>query len=141
MSHSTGNYVLYTDGAYSSLRDQGGIGLIILKDDKKILEYSRMYKGVTNNVMELGAVIIGLKAIKNCINSLIIFTDSMYVIGCATKGWKRSKNKSLWKEFDKQFQRVQTLCSNIEFKHVKGHNRDMYNEEVDKLAVKASQSI
>ena len=141
MSHSTGNYVLYTDGAYSSLRDQGGIGLIILKDDKKILEYSRMYKGVTNNVMELGAVIIGLKAIKNCINSLIIFTDSMYVIGCATKGWKRSKNKSLWKEFDKQFQRVQTLCSNIEFKHVKGHNGNMYNEEVDKLAVKASQSI
>lgn len=141
MSHSTGNYVLYTDGAYSSLRDQGGIGLIILKDDKKILEYSRMYKGVTNNVMELGAVIIGLKAIKNCIDSLIIFTDSMYVIGCATKGWKRSKNKSLWKEFDKQFQRVQTLCSNIEFKHVKGHNGDMYNEEVDKLAVKASQSI
>ena len=141
MSHSTGNYVLYTDGAYSSLRDQGGIGLIILKDDKKILEYSRMYKGVTNNIMELGAVIIGLKAIKNCINSLIILTDSMYVIGCTTKGWKRSKNKSLWKEFDKQFQRVQTLCSNIEFKHVKGHNGNTYNEEVDKLAVKASQSI
>lgn len=141
MSHSTGNYVLYTDGAYSSLRDQGGIGLIILKDNKKILEYSRMYKGVTNNIMELGAVIIGLKAIKNCIDSLIIFTDSMYVIGCATKGWKRSKNKSLWKEFDKQFQRVQTLCSNIEFKHVKGHNGNTYNEEVDKLAVKASQSI
>lgn len=141
MSHSTGNYVLYTDGAYSSLRDQGGIGLIILKDDKKILEYSEMYKGVTNNIMELGAVIIGLKAIKNCINSLIIFTDSMYVIGCATKGWKRSKNKSLWKEFDKQFQRVQELCPNVEFRHVKGHNGDLYNEEVDKLAVKASQSI
>lgn len=141
MSHSTGNYVLYTDGAYSSLRDQGGIGLIILKDNKKILEYSEMYKGVTNNIMELGAVIIGLKAIKNCIDSLIIFTDSMYVIGCATKGWKRSKNKSLWKEFDKQFQRVQELCPNVEFRHVKGHNGDLYNEEVDKLAVKASQSI
>ena len=141
MSHSTGNYVLYTDGAYSSLRDQGSVGLIILKDNKKILEYSRMYKGVTNNIMELGAVIIGLKAIKNCIDSLVIFTDSMYVIGCATKGWKRSKNKSLWKEFDKQFQRVQELCPNIEFRHVKGHNGDLYNEEVDKLAVKASQSI
>lgn len=141
MSHLTGNYVLYTDGAYSSLRDQGGVGLIILKDNKKILEYSRMYKGVTNNIMELGAVIIGLKAIKNCIDSLVIFTDSMYVIGCATKGWKRSKNKSLWREFDKQFQRVQELCPNIEFRHVKGHNGDLYNEEVDKLAVKASQSI
>ena len=91
--------------------------------------------------MELGAVIIGLKAIKNCINSLVIFTDSMYVIGCATKGWKRSKNKSLWKEFDKQFQRVQTLCSNIEFKHVKGHNGDKWNEYCDKLAVSASKQI
>ena len=141
MSHSTGNYVLYTDGAYSSLRDQGGIGLIILKDDKKILEYSRMYKGVTNNVMELGAVIIGLKAIKNCIDSLVIFTDSMYVIGCATKGWKRSKNKSLWKEFDKQYQRVQELCPNVEFRHVKGHNGDKWNEYCDKLATTASKRM
>ena len=77
MSHSTGNYVLYTDGAYSSLRDQGGIGLIILKDDKKILEYSRMYKGVTNNIAELGAVITGLRFIKKPIDSLIIVSDSM----------------------------------------------------------------
>ena len=100
-----------------------------------------MYKGVTNNIAELGAVITGLRFIKKPINSLIIFTDSMYVIGCATKGWKRSKNKSLWKEFDKQFQRVQELCSNIEFRYVKGHNGDLYNEEADKLAVKASQSI
>ena len=30
-------YILYTDGAYSSSRDQGGIGLIFLKENNKIL--------------------------------------------------------------------------------------------------------
>lgn len=134
-------YVLITDGAYSSARDQGGIGLVFLKNGEKILEYSKMYKGVTNNMMELGAVIVGLQLIKNPIDSLTIITDSMYVIGCATKGWKRKKNVKLWEEFDKQFERVKQLCPNVEFKHVKGHSGDKWNERADKLAVAASQKL
>lgn len=134
-------YTLITDGAYSSARDQGGIGLVFLKDNEKILEFSKMYKGVTNNMMELGAVIIGLKSIKNPIDSLEIITDSMYVIGCTTKGWKRKKNTKLWAEFDKQMERVKQLCPSIEFKHTKGHNGDKWNEYCDKLAVSASQRI
>lgn len=36
-------YTLITDGAYSSSRGQGGIGLVFLRDEKKkILEYSKM---------------------------------------------------------------------------------------------------
>lgn len=134
-------YTLITDGAYSSSRDQGGIGLVFLKEDKKILEYSKMYKGVTNNMMELGAVITGLRFIKRPIDSLTIVSDSMYVIGCATKGWKRKKNVKLWEEFDKQFERVKQLCPNVEFKHVKGHSGDKWNERADKLAVTASQKL
>lgn len=137
MSH----YVLITDGAYSSARDQGGVGLVFLKDGKKILEYSKMYKGVTNNIMELSAVIIGLKSIKNPIESLIIITDSMYVIGCATKGWKRRKNVKLWKEFDTEFERVKSICPNVQFEHVKGHDGDEWNEYCDKLAVNASKRL
>lgn len=134
-------YVLITDGAYSSARDQGGIGLVFLKNGEKILEYSKMYKGVTNNMMELGAVIVGLRLIKNPIDSLTIITDSMYVIGCATKGWKRKKNVKLWQEFDSQYERVKALCPDIRFEHVKGHDGDKWNEYCDKLAVKASQSV
>lgn len=134
-------YILITDGAYSSARDQGGIGLVFLKNGEKILEYSKMYKGVTNNMMELGAVIVGLRLIKNPIDSLTIITDSMYVIGCATKGWKRKKNAKLWQEFDSQYERVKALCPDIRFEHVKGHDGDKWNEYCDKLAVKASQSI
>lgn len=135
------HYTLITDGAYSSALDQGGVGLVFLRDGKKILEYSKMYRGVTNNMMELGAVIIGLRLIKNPIDSLTIITDSMYVIGCATMGWKRKKNVRLWQEFDVQYARVRAMCPDIQFKHVKGHNGDEWNEYCDNLAVRASQRV
>lgn len=131
----------FTDGAYSAARDQGGIGLVILNNGKIVQQFSRMYKHTTNNQMELGAIIIVLRAIKGQIDSLTIYTDSMYCIGCATLGWKRKKNQKMWEEFDKQYERVKTLCPDIKFEHIKGHNGDKYNEICDKLAVKASQSI
>lgn len=132
---------MYTDGAYSSTRNQMGIGIVFLKNNTLILEYSRMYKDGTNNIAELGAVIIGLRFIKKPIDSLTIVSDSMYVIGCATKGWKRKKNVKLWEEFDRQYSRVKELCPNITFVHTKGHNGDKWNEYCDKLAVRASQLI
>lgn len=133
--------IIYTDGAYSSARNQGGIGIIILKDDKKIFEYSNMYKNTTNNQMEIGAIIIALRLIKNPIDSLTIYTDSMYCIGCSTLGWQRKKNKQMWEEFDKQYDRVKTLCPNIKFEHVKGHADNKWNNECDRLARNASISI
>lgn len=135
------NYTLITDGAYSSIRDQGGVGIVFLKGDNKILEYSKPFKGVTNNQMELGAVILGLRFIKSPIDSLTIVSDSMYVIGCATLGWKRKKNVKLWEEFDRQFSRVKQLCPDIKFKHVKGHTGDKWNEYCDKLASNATQLL
>ena len=139
-------YTLVTDGAYSSTLDQGGVGIVFLRNGEKIAEYSRKYKSVTNNIMELGAVIIGLRLIKNPIDSLTILTDSEYVIGCATKGWKRNKNIKLWEEFDKQYERVKSICPEIIFKHVKGHYPDgsteaKWNNYVDNLAYNSSRQI
>lgn len=133
-------FVIYTDGAYSFKRNQGGVGIVILKDNKLIQKYSKGYKNTTNNRMELIAVITALKAVQKPIKSLIIHTDSMYVIGCATLGWKRKKNQLLWKVYDEAFDKAQTLVdTKIEFKHVKGHEGDKYNEICDTLAVNASQ--
>ena len=137
-------YVLITDGAYSSSRDQGGLGFVFIRDGTKVFEYSKTVKNTTNNKMELGAIILGLRAIKGSIDSLVIVSDSMYCIGCATKGWKRKKNQKLWEAFDKEYSRVSSLCSNITWKHVKGHQNDnseftKWNNYVDKLAVRASR--
>ena len=131
------DYVVYTDGAYSSARNCGGVGIIILKDDQVILEYNRAYPNTTNNRMEIEAVITALKCIQKEVNSFTIYTDSMYVIGCAVEGWQRKKNQDLWNKFDKIYEKANKLCPNIIFKHVKGHDGNEYNERVDKLAVNA----
>lgn len=135
------SYTVYTDGAYSSSLDQGGVGILILKNEKEVLRYSNMYKHTTNNQMELGAIIIALRMIKREIDSLTIYTDSQYCVGCAVQGWKRKKNRVMWAEFDKQYNRVKDLCPDIKFVHVKGHAGNKYNEIVDRLAVNASQRI
>lgn len=135
------NYTIYTDGAYSSVKDQMGIGIVILKNDRPILEYSKMFSEGTNNKAEVAAMIIGLRLIKNPIDSLTVISDSRYCVGCASLGWKRKKNVKLWEEFDKQLERVKQLCPSIEFKHVKGHSGDKWNERADKLAVAASQKL
>lgn len=135
------HYECYTDGAYSSARNQGGIGVVFLRNEEKIFEYSRGFKNTTNNRMEIGAVLAAFKCFKNPVDSITIYTDSMYVIGCATLGWKRKKNVALWNQFDQEFERIQKLCSHFEFKHVKGHAGNKWNSYVDKLAVDASHEL
>lgn len=140
------NYTVFSDGAYSSARNQGGIGIVFLRNGVKVSEYSKGCKDTTNNKMEICAALLALKAFKKSVDSITIYTDSMYVIGCATLGWQRKKNVIYWQEFDKEFARVKQLCPKIEFKHVKGHSKDFteeskWNSYVDKLAVNASQEL
>ena len=135
------NYIVYTDGAYSSMRDQGGIGIVILKNNQMVLKYSKMYKNVTNNKMELMAVIMAFTCIKEKVDNITIVTDSQYVIGCATKGWKRKKNKKLWELFDSKYEELKTKCSNITWSWTHGHSDNEYNNLCDKIAVEASHQI
>lgn len=137
------NVTIYTDGAYSSAKDQGGIGVVFVKDGIKVQSYSKMFKHVTNNKMELSAVIIALQTVlKNDLGKEItIITDSQYVIGCATKGWKRKKNVKLWGRYDKIKEELDSREIKINFNWVHGHNGDKFNEIADKLAVTASQEI
>ena len=135
------NYVIYTDGAYSSNRNQGGIGIIILKNDKLILEYSTSFSNLTINQLELLAIIYALKFIKKDVDSITIYSDSMYCIGPLNNNWKIKSNQKFWKLFAQEYNRVKSLCSNIKFEHIKGHNNNYWNDYVDKLAVKSSQLI
>ena len=48
---------IYTDGAYKSSIDQGGIGIVWMKDDEVFKKYSKGFKHTTNNKMELIAML------------------------------------------------------------------------------------
>ena len=132
---------IYTDGAYKSSIDQGGIGIVWIKDDKVFKKYSKGFKHTTNNKMELIAMLCAFKSIKTSIDEVEFISDSQYVLGCLTKGWKKKKNVELWNILDKEYERVKSLVKNIKFTHVRGHQDCFGNNLADELASNASLEL
>lgn len=132
---------IYTDGAYKSSIDQGGIGIVWMKDDKVFKKYSKGFKHTTNNKMELIAMLCAFKSIKTSIDEVEFISDSQYVLGCLTKGWKKKKNIELWNILDKEYERVKSLVKNIKFTHVRGHQDCFGNNLADELASNASLEL
>lgn len=140
---------IYTDGACSGNPGPGGYGTILVHTDsdgiKHEKELSEGFKCVTNNQMELMAVIVGLEALKKTC-SVTLYSDSKYVVdafnnhwieGWIKKGWKTAgkspvKNVDLWKRLLKAKEN-----HDVEFIWVKGHAGHEYNERCDTLAVNA----
>ncbi len=127
-------YKIFTDGAYSSTRDQGGIAFVITQEDKNIFEYSKTYKTTTNNRMEMLACIVALESIQEP-SDVILVSDSQYVVKTYTDNWKRKKNNDLWDRFDKAIKRHRS----VNFEWVRGHANNEINNRCDRLAVEASQ--
>ena len=141
------NYCIYTDGSCRA-NGNGGLGVVWLKNGKKVFEYSKGYKSVTNNIMELSAIYIALRSIKKEIDSLEIISDSEYALGCTfNKKWNPKKNKELIAKIKKQLEITQSFVKEpIKYRHVYGHQKvggtDMvWNNKADSLAQFASQSI
>lgn len=132
---------IYTDGAYKSSIDQGGIGIVWMKDDKVFKKYSKGFKHTTNNKMELIAMLCAFKSIKTSMEEVEFISDSQYVLGCLTKGWKKKKNVELWNILDKEYERVKSLIKNIKFTHVRGHQDCFGNNLADELASNASLEL
>lgn len=130
------SYICYTDGAYSNTRNQGGIGILILKDGKEVARYSKMYKNTTNQRMEQMSAIVALESIKTP-SEVTIVSDSQYVVCTYTKNWKRKANLDLWERFDKAI----AFHTKVGFLWVKGHDKDEYNNIADKLASNASKEV
>jgi ribonuclease HI len=130
------NLVIYSDGAYSSLRNQGGWAFVAIQNNIKIHSSFFPIEGGTNNVAEIQSCIEACSwAKKNNYNEFTLITDSQYVIGAITRGNKRNKNIELLAKLDKTIEGLTII-----WKHVHGHFGDKYNELCDVLAVTASQS-
>ena len=132
---------IYTDGACHSSTKIGGIGIVFTKNNQIIYTFNKKFIDTTNNRMEILAIIYALHAISKPIDIINIYSDSQYAIGCITKNWSRKKNTDLWQLFDKVYSKAKTLCPNIQFNWVKGHDINEFNNVADKLAVEASNFI
>ena len=135
---------IYTDGGCSGNPGPGGWAYVILQDNKEIMR-SGPEKETTNNRMELTAVIMALSDLKAKTGVLSdpveVHTDSQYVqkgisqwiINWKKNGWKTAakkpvKNKDLWQQLD-----LLNSDFTIQWKWVKGHAGNKYNEICDEL--------
>ena len=140
---------LYTDGACSGNPGPGGYGAILVYVDSLGQTHEKAlsagYKCVTNNQMELLAVIVGIEAIKKPADITVI-SDSKYVCDAFNNNWIDSWVKRGWKNSDKKPVKNQELWQrllnalkehSVNFVWVKGHAGHQYNERCDKMAVEA----
>ena len=139
---------IWCDGAYKPSLNQGGIGVVWTMHGRILKKYSKGYKAtperkVTNQTMEMLAVMIALSTIRVPIDELEIITDSMYVIGGASLGWKRKANVELWMKFDELLAKAKEKVKSgkIVFTHTYGHKDDMFNNLADELASDASKEF
>ena len=93
-----GKVLIYTDGSALDNPGPGGYGVVLrYKNHRK--ELSGGFRLTTNNRMELLACIQGLKALKQAC-SVVLYSDSKYVIHGMTKGWAKRWQASGWKLAD-----------------------------------------
>lgn len=130
--------ICFTDGACRVSTGDGGVGVVFTDGEKVIHQFNKHFSNVTNNQMEIMAIIYALHSISSPMKSITIISDSQYALGCITKGWTRKKNQKYWQLFDKVYEKAKTLCSDIKFEWTKGHDIDEFNNLADKLAVEAS---
>lgn len=85
--------------------------------------------GKTNNQMEMTAV---LKALQSVIDKTVpvrVYSDSMYVVETLNGTYSIHKNVDLWKTLKKEARKFR----DIKFIWVKGHEKNVHNNEVDEL--------
>lgn len=141
------DYQIFTDGSCRGNKN-GGIGIVWIKNGEKVFEYSKGFKDVTNNRMELLAIGYALLSIKKPIDSLEIVSDSEYALGCIFNlSWNPKKNVELINRIRKQVIKTQTLVKEpIKYRHVDGHQKGdsddiKWNNYVDTLAQNESKMI
>jgi len=152
---------IFTDGSSRGNPGPGGWGAVVVeekvatgtndnsvKNETNITELGGAEKHTTNNRMELTACIGGISHVKKS-DSILIYTDSSYVINGITKwihGWKKNNwitkakedvlNKDLWMKLDENMS-----GKKVEWKYVGGHIGILGNERCDHIATAFADGV
>jgi len=127
---------IYTDGSCIGNPGPGGWASLFLdsSQNKILKKISGKNISTTNNRMEMTAVIKAIQYMqKNFIApekyKIIIHSDSSLIVQTINSGWKRKANLDLWLELEEAKKNL-----DVEFRWVKGHSTNKYNQECDRLA-------
>ena len=119
---------IYTDGSYNSILDQGGWSAVIINDNEKRILSGTVTK-TTGNRMEITAV---LEAVSQTPHNteITIYTDSQYLLGCMTKGWRRRANLGLFEQLDQAIKQ-----RNVHWHWIKSENGNPVHKEAHQIAI------
>jgi len=139
---------VYTDGACSGNPGPGG-WCAILEYAGSERELAGGEANTTNNRMELTAVLMALRALKEpC--AVELYSDSRYVVDALEKGWVWGWKKKGWIKSDKKpalnvdlWEQVLPELSRHELHYhwVRGHADTEMNNRCDKRAVEESKKV
>lgn len=139
--------IFYTDGSSKGNPGPGGYGVVEydIQSNRIFYIYSEYFKNITNNQMELKAILHVIKlAAADKENSYLVYSDSAYAVnsiniwmyGWAQNGWVNSKKKPV-----ENLDLIQEIYSYLEFpmenfdlRKIDGHSGYLGNELADALA-------
>jgi ribonuclease HI len=137
--------LIFTDGACSGNPGPGGWGAIVALPEGRVVELGGGEARTTNNRMEMLAAISALESVAAYPESVLVCTDSTYMISGVTqwvagwkrRGWKSSTgeavlNRDLWERLDAL---AQARRGRLDWRYVRGHSGHDANERCDEIAV------
>ena len=130
VTHYKNVIYLYCDGACKGNPGPGGCGIVLIYNGYRKNFGVYLGDNVTNNIAELEALRHGLSCIKDKSKPVVICSDSSYVIGLLSKGWKAKSNVELVEALREYIKEVPKLS----FLQVPGHSKVPENEDADKIA-------
>lgn len=122
------NITMFTDGSALGNPGPGGWATLLRCNGRETLRAGGCPGMTTNNRMELTAVLAGLQALAYP-SRVTVVTDSEYVRGVLSLGWKRKANQDLLADLDRLL-----VIHQVSFQVVRSHNGHPENERVDAAA-------
>ena len=130
---------IYVDGSYHAATKEFSYGMLVLIDGREEKFSQKMTDPELAQMRNVAGEIKGSEAamqyaLDHEIPSIIIYHDYQGIASWCNGDWKANKAGTI---AYRDFYRKAKQKVNIEFRKVKGHSNDKYNDMVDKLAKEA----
>ncbi len=138
-SDSEGAVEIYVDGSYHAATKEFSYGMVVLVDGKEEKFSQKMTDPELAQMRNVAGEIKGSEAamqyaLDHEIPSIIIYHDYQGIASWCNGDWKANKPGTI---AYRDFYREASRKIKIQFRKVKGHSNDKYNDMVDQLAKEA----
>lgn len=114
--------------------DLGAFAYVILYEGELLQKFSQKIEHETNNRAEIKAILYGVQALPD--NSEVeVISDSQYALGVLSGAYQAKKNPDLVNLYKKM---VRKKNMKVEYKWVRGHSGNEWNELCDQLCNEAA---